>query len=112
VAPAPVAAQPSAVPPAAPAAAAPAAAVAADDGLGEQRANAERLARIIVSDILLYHPEQFEAGLASGQLAQALENAIAEGRGFFAQRVDSRVRDERDFIMEELARVARERGGQ
>ncbi len=84
----------------------------ADDGLGEQRANAERLARIIVSDILLYHPEQFEAGMASGQIAQALEAAIAEGRGFFTQRVDARVRDERDFIMDELHRVARERGGQ
>ncbi len=86
--------------------------VQADDGLGDQRANAERLARIIVSDILLYHPEQFEAGLASGRLAEALDGAIAEGRGFFAQRVDASVRDERDFIMEELLRVARERGGQ
>jgi hypothetical protein len=63
-----------------------------------------------VSDILLYHPEQFEAGLASGQLAQALDSAIAEGRGFFAQRVDAGVRDERDFIMEELNRIAAERG--
>jgi CheY-like chemotaxis protein len=85
---------------------------AADDGLAEQRANAERLARIIVSDILLYHPEQFEEGMASGQLAVALESAIAEGRGFFAQRVDARVRDERDFIMDELERVAQQRAGQ
>jgi CheY-like chemotaxis protein len=111
-APAPVAPAPAAEPVAAPAAPAAAASEGPDDGLGEQRANAERLARIIVSDILLYHPEQFEAGLASGQLAQALEGAIEEGRGFFAQRVDARVRDERDFIMEELQRVARERGGQ
>ncbi len=85
---------------------------AADDGLAGPRADAERLARIIVSDILLYHPEQFEAGLASGQLGEALEAALAEGRGFFAQRVDARVRDERDFLMDELQRVARERGGQ
>jgi CheY-like chemotaxis protein len=84
---------------------------APDSKHAEQRANAERLARIIVSDILLYHPEQFEAGLASGQLAEALDSAIQEGRGFFAQRVDPAVRDERDYILDELNRVAHERGG-
>ena len=88
------------------------AAVAPDDGLAQQRADAERLARVIVSDIVLYHPEQFEAGLGSGQLAEALDGAIQEGRGFFSQRVDSRVNDERDYLMEELLRVARARGGQ
>ena len=80
-----------------------------DDGLFDCRADAERLARVIVSDILLYHPAQFEAGLASGQLAEALDAPIAEGRGFFAQRVDPRVRDERDYILEELERVAQKR---
>jgi len=80
-----------------------------DDGLAACRSEAERLARVIVSDILLYHPAQFDAGLASGQLAQALDAPIAEGRGFFAQRVDPRVREERDYILEELERVARER---
>jgi CheY-like chemotaxis protein len=87
------------------------AAPAADDGLAQLRADAERLARIIVSDILLYHPDQFAAGLGSGQLAQTLSGAIEEGRGFFAQRVDPRVRDDRDYLMDELLRVARERGG-
>ncbi len=107
----PVAPAPQPVAPVQPAAPAPAPAPPADDGMAELRANAERLARIIVSDILLYHPEQFEAGLASGRLAEALDSAIEEGRGFFAQRVDPRVRDERDYILEELNRVARERAG-
>jgi len=84
---------------------------AAPDEIDAQRANAERLARIIVSDILLYHPEQVEAGLASGRLAEALTVAIEEGRGFFAQRVDPRVRDERDYILEEVQRVAEQREG-
>ena len=82
-----------------------------DERLLEQRAEAERLARVIVSDILLYHPGQFEAGLASGQLAEALGSPIAEGRGFFAKRVDPRVRDDRDYILEELQRVAQARAG-
>ncbi len=107
----PVAPAPQPIAPVQPAAPAPAPAPPADDGMAELRANAERLARIIVSDILLYHPEQFEAGLASGRLAEALDSAIEEGRGFFAQRVDPRVRDERDYILEELHRVARERAG-
>ena len=79
--------------------------------MAELRANAERLARIIVSDIMLYHPEQFEAGVASGRLAEALDAPIQEGRGFFAQRVDPKVRDERDYILEELQRHAEERAG-
>ena len=84
---------------------------AEEGGLGAERANAERLARIIVSDILLYHPEQFAAGVAEGRLEETLDGPIQEGRGFFAQRVDARVRDERDFLMDELNRVAREREG-
>jgi CheY-like chemotaxis protein len=109
---APPEAAPATGPPQPPVAAPASAASPEDDALAEQRANAERLARIIVSDILLYHPEQFEAGMESGQLGDALEAAIAEGRGFFAQRVDSQVRDERDFILEELQRVVRERRAQ
>jgi CheY-like chemotaxis protein len=100
-APQPPAPSPPAMPPSPP-----------DDGLAQLRAEAERLARVIVSDIVLYHPEQFEAGLGSGQLAEALGGAIEEGRGFFAQRVDPRVCDEKDYLMEELLRVARLRTGQ
>ena len=119
-APAPIAA-PEAAPVAPPAAAvapppapvavspAPAAAAPSGDGLDDARASAARLARIIVSDILLYHPDEFEAGLASGNVAAALDGPIDEGRAFFAQRVDARVREERDFILEELTRVALEK---
>jgi len=83
-----------------------------DDGLDGERANAERLARIIVSDIVLYHPEQFDAGLPSSELLTMLAGPIQEGRGFFLQRVDARVRDQKDYVMEELLRVIRQRGGQ
>lgn len=112
VAPTPVA--PVAPAPVAPAPAAPQEVVAppADDGLDAERANAERLARIIVSDIVLYQPELFEQGLELGQLVQALDSAIQESRGFFAQRIDARVREEKDYLMEELMRVARERTAQ
>lgn len=81
-----------------------------DDALANERANAERLARIIVSDIVLYQPEKFAEVVAGGNVAMIMGTQIEEARVLFAQRVDERVREERDFIVEELQRVARERG--
>jgi predicted Zn finger-like uncharacterized protein len=83
-----------------------------DPALAAERANAERLARIIVSDIVLYQPEVFDQGLEPDELVRALDSSIQESRGFFAQRIDERVREEKDYLMEELMRVARERGTQ
>jgi predicted Zn finger-like uncharacterized protein len=73
-------------------------------------AAAERLARIIVSDIVLYNAEKFEAGVRDGNVVEALESELGEGRTLFQQRVDARVRTMRDFLAEELLRVARSRG--
>jgi hypothetical protein len=73
-------------------------------------ADAERLARIIVSDIVLYNPEKFEAGVRDGNVLEALESEVEEGRSHFEQRVELRVRQSRDFLAEEVVRVARLRG--
>jgi predicted Zn finger-like uncharacterized protein len=72
--------------------------------------DAERLARIIVSDIVLYNPEKFEAGIRDGNVLGVLEAEMEEGRGHFEQRVELRVRESRDFLAEEIVRVARLRG--
>jgi CheY-like chemotaxis protein len=69
-------------------------------------ANAERLARIIVSDIVLYNPEKFESGIRDGNVLEALEAEVEEGRSHF----ELRVRESRDFLAEEVVRVARLRG--
>jgi predicted Zn finger-like uncharacterized protein len=82
----------------------------AGDEFAEEREKAERLARIVVSDIVLYQPDKFQASLAQGNVVEAMDVEIEEGRSLFRQRIDERVRDERDFIVEELVRVARERG--
>ncbi len=100
--PAPVAA-PVAPPIAAPAAAA--------DPIAAERAKAERLARIIVSDILLYNPEKFAAALRSPSVVDAMRDELEEGRGLFRERIDGAVRGERDHLAEELERVARTRRG-
>ena len=83
-----------------------------DDGLAEEREKAQRLARIVVSDIVLYQGERFDEVIREGRLLEALDTEIEEGRSFFRQRIDERVRDERDYLIEELMRVARERGMQ
>ncbi len=75
----------------------------------EQRAQAERLARIIVSDIVLYNEEKFQAALREGNVEEAMAAELDEGRGLFEQRIDAAVRAQTDFLTDELLRVARAR---
>jgi CheY-like chemotaxis protein len=89
---------------------APQAPPAAADPLAAERAKAERLARIIVSDIVLYNPEKFAAALRSASVVDAMRDELEEARGLFRERIDAAVRDERDHLAEELERVARTRG--
>lgn len=81
-----------------------------DDSMMEERSNAERLARIIVSDIALYQPDKFAEAIRQGNPVEAMDVEITEGRALFAQRIDEGVRAERDFIVDELLRVVKERG--
>jgi predicted Zn finger-like uncharacterized protein len=90
--------------------AAPAAVPAAEPALAAEIARAERLARIIVSDVVLYNEEKLNAAIRAGNVSQSFEAEMAEGRGHFVQRIDARVRELRDFLGEELLRVARSRG--
>jgi predicted Zn finger-like uncharacterized protein len=105
--PAPIAAPaPAPVRAARPAPAAPAAAAPASPEI--EKAN--RLARIIVSDVILYNPEKFEAAVRAGNVVQALTAELEEGYSLFASRVDARICDPREFLQRELVRVARSRG--
>jgi len=69
-------------------------------------AKAERLARIVVSDIILYNQEKFDAAVSEGNVVMAMDAELAEGRTLFSQRIEARVREQRDFLGEELLRVA------
>jgi predicted Zn finger-like uncharacterized protein len=82
----------------------------ASDGLGDERAKAERLARIIVSDVILYNQDKFARAVAAGRVVEVMDPDLEEGRALFRQRIDARVREERDHLAEELVRVARTRG--
>jgi CheY-like chemotaxis protein len=82
----------------------------ADASLVEKIAEAERLARIIVSDVVLYNEEKFAAAVRSGNVVEELQSELQEGRAHFQQRIDAGVRESKDFLEEELLRVARTRG--
>jgi CheY-like chemotaxis protein len=82
----------------------------ADASLADKIAEAERLARVIVSDVVLYNEEKFATAARSGNLVEDLQSELQEGRAHFQQRIDSRVRESKDFLAEELLRVARTRG--
>jgi hypothetical protein len=107
-----VAPTPAPVRPTPPVAAPPPPPAPVDDGLGAERGKAERLARIIVSDVVLYNEQKFMKAVVAGNVRDALDADLEEGRTLFRQRIDARVRDERDYIGEELVRVARSRGMQ
>jgi len=82
---------------------------AAADGLDGERARAERLARIVVSDIVLYQGELFDRASRQGSLVEDFHTDLDEGRQLLAERIDDRVCKERDFLVEELLRVAETR---
>lgn len=69
-------------------------------------AKAERLARITVSDIILYNEKKFAAAAASGKVAEALAHELEEARQHFDSRISAAVRNGRDFLVEELQRRA------
>ena len=83
----------------------------ADPARDEERERARRLARIAVSEMLLYQPDKFAQAAREGTLERMLDLEIQEARALLRQRIGPEVRAEGDFVLEELHRVARERGG-
>jgi CheY-like chemotaxis protein len=99
--------------PAAPTAAVPltpAASATAEPAQSEAYEKAARLARIIVSDIILYNQEEFDAAVRAGNVLEALAPQLAEGHALFAERVDPSVGDAQEFLSQELLRIARSKG--
>ncbi len=77
-----------------------------------ERERAHRLARIAVSEMVLYQPEKFDQASRDGVLEQTMDLEIQEARALLRQRIGDEVRAEADFIIDELHRVAKERGTQ
>ena len=80
-----------------------------DPEIAAERERAERLARIAVSEMLLYQPEKFDQAIRDGNIEAVLDLEIQEARALIRQRISEEVRAEKDFILVELERVAQER---
>ncbi len=66
----------------------------------------------MISDIVLYNEGKFGEALRSGRVLETLGGELEEGRELFRSRIDPRVAEERDYLAEELQRVAAARKGQ
>jgi DNA-binding response OmpR family regulator/DNA-directed RNA polymerase subunit RPC12/RpoP len=68
---------------------------------------ARRLARLILSDIVIYHLEKVEEGIRDDNFFEVLKNEIAEGRAYYDSRVPLRVRQNTEIFSETLQQFVR-----
>jgi predicted Zn finger-like uncharacterized protein len=66
----------------------------------EEIEKAKRLARIIVSDIVLYNEELVDEGIKNGNFYELLEKDISEGRKYYEERVAPEIYEKTDYIRE------------
>jgi len=81
----------------------PAAAAAADDP--KAHAEARRIARLLVSEIKLYHEEQLKEGRQHSDIYERLQKEIDLGRETYTHRVAGSVIAAHDYFHEELVRI-------
>jgi predicted Zn finger-like uncharacterized protein len=68
--------------------------------LPEAHAKARRLARIIVSDIILYNQGKVEEGVRNGTFYRLLADDIGEGRALYERRVAEEIRNATSYLDE------------
>jgi CheY-like chemotaxis protein len=73
--------------------------------------DARRLARIIVSDIVLYNKKKVEEGIRSNNFYELLKEEIEEGKKHYESRVPPEVRQARDFYKEAFEDYIRKKKG-
>jgi hypothetical protein len=76
-----------------------------NDESADQHAAARRYARLLVSEIKLYHEPQVAEGRRERDLATRLGGEIARVRTLYEQRVPAEVRENTDYVHEELIRT-------
>ena len=68
---------------------------------------ARRLARLILSDIVIYHPGKVEVGIRDDNFFDVLKTEIGEGRNYYDSRVPLRVRQNTEIFSETLQQFVR-----
>ena len=74
----------------------------------KMHAEARRLARLLVSEIKLYHEQEVRDGRANSDLYERLRNQIEGGREQYRQKVSSAILGTSDYFHEEVVRVLAE----
>ena len=64
--------------------------------------DARRLVRLILSDIIIYHPQKVEEGIRNNTFFDILRTQIDEGRHYWESRVSVRVRRDTEIFTETL----------
>jgi len=62
--------------------------------------NAKRLARIILSDIVIYNERKVDLGIRSGRFFEVLKEEISEGRRLYESRVSEKIIREENYFKE------------
>jgi hypothetical protein len=76
-----------------------------DDSTADDNAAARRYARLLVSEIKLYHEAEVLAGRRDRDLATRLGGEIARARVLYEQRVPVQIRQQTDYFQDELVRT-------
>jgi hypothetical protein len=71
----------------------------------DEEASARRFARLLVSEIKLYHEDSVAAGRRDGDLAVRLGGEISRARALYEQRVPPHVRQRGPYFEDELVRT-------
>ncbi|HVR43520.1 MAG TPA: response regulator [Thermoanaerobaculia bacterium] len=77
----------------------------------EEYDEARRLARLILSDIVIYNTEKVDRGIREGTFFEVLKDEIREGREYYETRVPVKVRRKTDFFhdtIEQFVQMKRE----
>jgi hypothetical protein len=72
---------------------------------------ARRLARTILSDILLYNPAKVKEGIERDSLFDILADELTEGRKYYENMVDPGLRSDTNFFNEAVIDVLLKQGG-
>jgi hypothetical protein len=72
---------------------------------------AKRLARTILSDILLYNQAKVKEGIEKDSLFDVLTEELAEGKKYYESMVDEDVRQSSNFFNEAVVDVLLKQGG-
>jgi hypothetical protein len=72
---------------------------------------AKRLARTILSDIVLYNQAKVKEGIEKDSLFDILTDELAEGKKYYESMVDEEIRQTSNFFNEAVVDVMIKQGG-